>query len=120
MRQMLNPAQPVDPYIDRKSVSSGLTIPTTVVIFCIMQITMTLMSYSHNDTSLHTSPTPHSSKLHHTKDQIYSLHENLTYQQNDSSAIFPSIIENTILFFFFLMIRRPPRSTLFPYTTLFR
>src|SRR5258707_6051667 len=27
----------------------------------------------------------------------------------------------TIIFlFFFLMIRRPPRSTLFPYTTLFR
>src|SRR5471030_3396128 len=26
----------------------------------------------------------------------------------------------SILFFFFLMIRRPPRSTLFPYTTLFR
>src|SRR3989442_9537672 len=25
-----------------------------------------------------------------------------------------------IVFFFFLMIRRPPRSTLFPYTTLFR
>src|SRR2546430_12299665 len=25
-----------------------------------------------------------------------------------------------VLFFFFLMIRRPPRSTLFPYTTLFR
>src|SRR2546427_5451369 len=30
----------------------------------------------------------------------------LAYQQNES--------------FFFLMIRRPPRSTLFPYTTLFR
>src|SRR6266480_3221600 len=26
----------------------------------------------------------------------------------------------TLNFFFFLMIRRPPRSTLFPYTTLFR
>src|SRR5688572_32808813 len=26
----------------------------------------------------------------------------------------------TFLSFFFLMIRRPPRSTLFPYTTLFR
>src|SRR5260370_8559115 len=26
----------------------------------------------------------------------------------------------TLYFFFFLMIRRPPRSTLFPYTTLFR
>ena len=27
---------------------------------------------------------------------------------------------NVVCFFFFLMIRRPPRSTLFPYTTLFR
>src|SRR6266436_9918333 len=31
----------------------------------------------------------------------------------NGSVIFP-------LLFFFLMIRRPPRSTLFPYTTLFR
>src|SRR3989454_10318006 len=30
------------------------------------------------------------------------------------------IIHLIFLFFFFLMIRRPPRSTLFPYTTLFR
>src|SRR5690348_17764588 len=30
-------------------------------------------------------------------------------------------MERTVfLMFFFLMIRRPPRSTLFPYTTLFR
>src|SRR5688572_32435790 len=29
-------------------------------------------------------------------------------------------IVSPLLFFFFLMIRRPPRSTLFPYTTLFR
>src|SRR5690349_23085570 len=30
-------------------------------------------------------------------------------------------VRNYILYlFFFLMIRRPPRSTLFPYTTLFR
>src|SRR2546430_17128213 len=28
--------------------------------------------------------------------------------------------DSLYLFFFFLMIRRPPRSTLFPYTTLFR
>src|SRR5256884_3504125 len=27
---------------------------------------------------------------------------------------------HSLFFFFFLMIRRPPRSTLFPYTTLFR
>src|SRR6476659_10973833 len=29
-------------------------------------------------------------------------------------------VYSLVLFFFFLMIRRPPRSTLFPYTTLFR
>src|SRR5258706_15033649 len=28
--------------------------------------------------------------------------------------------EAMVIVFFFLMIRRPPRSTLFPYTTLFR
>src|SRR6266704_1663670 len=31
-----------------------------------------------------------------------------------------TIFYNSLLVFFFLMIRRPPRSTLFPYTTLFR
>src|SRR3712207_8136647 len=30
------------------------------------------------------------------------------------------LLLDTLLCFFFLMIRRPPRSTLFPYTTLFR
>src|SRR2546425_9512843 len=29
-------------------------------------------------------------------------------------------LSSLVWFFFFLMIRRPPRSTLFPYTTLFR
>src|SRR5258708_21063662 len=32
----------------------------------------------------------------------------------------PEPFTNESLRFFFLMIRRPPRSTLFPYTTLFR
>src|SRR5256885_17067642 len=31
-----------------------------------------------------------------------------------------SLALSIVSFFFFLMIRRPPRSTLFPYTTLFR
>src|SRR2546430_6973458 len=31
-----------------------------------------------------------------------------------------TLSSSPFLFFFFLMIRRPPRSTLFPYTTLFR
>src|SRR5260221_14763752 len=42
-------------------------------------------------------------------------------QGRSSSPAFSSSINTTIfLVFFFLMIRRPPRSTLFPYTTLFR
>src|SRR5260370_23168294 len=32
----------------------------------------------------------------------------------------PTCFDYISLHFFFLMIRRPPRSTLFPYTTLFR
>src|SRR5439155_26521137 len=37
-----------------------------------------------------------------------------------SSILLISFCLTTFLCFFFLMIRRPPRSTLFPYTTLFR
>src|SRR5438094_9196013 len=37
---------------------------------------------------------------------------------HDSVLSLPVIL--FLSFFFFLMIRRPPRSTLFPYTTLFR
>src|SRR5205809_5772094 len=34
--------------------------------------------------------------------------------------MFVNSLDILLSFFFFLMIRRPPRSTLFPYTTLFR
>src|SRR5260221_554325 len=48
----------------------------------------------------------------------YSVSAYLTY------ILFFNIFFSTFVFsfflFFFLMIRRPPRSTLFPYTTLFR
>src|SRR2546428_7215460 len=39
-----------------------------------------------------------------------------------STRVLLSSLTSTYLYllFFFLMIRRPPRSTLFPYTTLFR
>src|SRR5258705_10318370 len=39
----------------------------------------------------------------------------LHYKASHTSAA-----NRLLKFFFFLMIRRPPRSTLFPYTTLFR
>src|SRR5439155_20240031 len=38
----------------------------------------------------------------------------------DNYIIYSLNLILTLCFFFFLMIRPPPRSTLFPYTTLFR
>src|SRR5438094_5683771 len=37
-----------------------------------------------------------------------------------SSVAYSTAFRSFFFLFFFLMIRRPPRSTLFPYTTLFR
>src|SRR5207248_4087408 len=37
-----------------------------------------------------------------------------------NTSLFSLYLSQFCLFFFFLIIRRPPRSTLFPYTTLFR
>src|SRR6266536_118827 len=45
-------------------------------------------------------------------DMFYICLPVLRFSSHTSFSSFP--------FFFFLMIRRPPRSTLFPYTTLFR
>src|SRR2546430_13372336 len=42
----------------------------------------------------------------------YSIYLDLHYRVSHDNCFH--------FFFFFLMIRRPPRSTLFPYTTLFR
>src|ERR1019366_9597361 len=41
-------------------------------------------------------------------------------QRKQRPAPAPAQQETALRLFFFLMIRRPPRSTLFPYTTLFR
>src|SRR2546430_15099390 len=43
---------------------------------------------------------------------MHSLYDSRLYDQRKNHLLH--------LLFFFLMIRRPPRSTLFPYTTLFR
>src|SRR6266849_3040939 len=51
--------------------------------------------------------------------------KNLSFCSNSNSLripinLSPNAYRITTFHFFFLMIRRPPRSTLFPYTTLFR
>src|SRR3989339_450781 len=51
---------------------------------------------------------------------IYSISANPDFDLNDFKSVdSPSVYRNPFVDFF-LMIRRPPRSTLFPYTTLFR
>src|SRR6266571_3544789 len=44
----------------------------------------------------------------------------IVYFDGEPARIVQLIHEQTDIFIFFVMIRRPPRSTLFPYTTLFR
>src|SRR2546430_9034106 len=44
----------------------------------------------------------------------------MRYARNDSVGVDATHKSPFAANFFFLMIRRPPRSTLFPYTTLFR
>src|SRR5262249_62247313 len=51
---------------------------------------------------------------------LYSLTLHFTPLFARYSLFTPSRLSFYSLIFFFLMIRRPPRSTLFPYTTLFR
>src|SRR3712207_5406458 len=56
--------------------------------------------------------------------RLNSSHANISYavfcltKNQHSHSEYPG--DMLLCFFFFLMIRRPPRSTLFPYTTLFR
>src|SRR5207249_10105331 len=51
-----------------------------------------------------------------------ALYHDILYHYSSFLVFFIRLYFHSIssVFFFFLMIRRPPRSTLFPYTTLFR
>src|SRR5258708_7129793 len=58
-------------------------------------------------------PLPHPDRI---SPHLYPTHHPTSHAL--SSLFLPSALSSSL--FFFLMIRRPPRSTLFPYTTLFR
>src|ERR1022692_4333998 len=59
----------------------------------------------------------HVSMRNHQRRCTHWCHPRLVCKGRTPTSAFPKKLS---LFFFFLMIRRPPRSTLFPYTTLFR
>src|SRR5215471_4687361 len=54
--------------------------------------------------------------MHHV--HRYSDISNLSFSFRGNEPVRQAM--HSVFLFFFLMIRRPPRSTLFPYTTLFR
>src|SRR5262249_61905905 len=55
---------------------------------------------------------------HHRHTSVHVVGRHLSL--HSPSRLCPSSLVSLLHVFFFLMIRRPPRSTLFPYTTLFR
>src|SRR6266705_3037584 len=59
-------------------------------------------------------------RTYQDRDHEFDCLINLTYRKAGQNQLSFLDIRNFYYLFFFLMIRRPPRSTLFPYTTLFR
>src|SRR4029434_764492 len=56
----------------------------------------------------------------HLRVRLFPRSTTLVCHHHPNNACGRDIYSVTSIAFFFLMIRRPPRSTLFPYTTLFR
>src|ERR1017187_8425207 len=65
-----------------------------------------------------TQPRSRGGSLYATSGALNTDSKN-SFGQHDLATL-QRLLHLLLNFFFFLMIRRPPRSTLFPYTTLFR
>src|ERR1035438_3225135 len=97
--------------IDRKSTrlnSSHLGI--SYAVFCLKKKKKKMIGYSYATKQRRRKPT-------HTSRHLSYDHAPCTLRNDCVSFVTCFLF---FVFFFFLMIRRPPRSTLFPYTTLFR
>src|SRR5215207_6122068 len=57
---------------------------------------------------------------HENREQVEELEDELDTPPAEQGELVVAHLGDLLVFFFFLMIRRPPKSTLFPYTTLFR
>src|SRR4026208_182028 len=96
---------------DRKSGSAGMPRPISYAVFCLKK------KKNQDHIPLRARPQSGPPLPTHTPSgcnrPLASLHRS-------DPPLHPNPTGVSFLFFFFLMIRRPPRSTLFPYTTLFR
>src|SRR5499427_2744434 len=97
------------PDLDRKSGSAGMPRPISYAVFCLKKKTV-----------------PREARQLCSSKSYKGLLECCAMLRLPAYAYFSycilglSILHTKGEHFFFLMIRRPPRSTLFPYTTLFR
>src|SRR4026208_1633904 len=96
---------------DRKSGSAGMPRPISYAVFCLQKIFAGL--HDETQTALSTSPPSAHTGYPRTETQ-----PPLPLSRTPTKTDLPPCPQ--FLSYFFLMIRRPPRSTLFPYTTLFR
>src|ERR1022692_763456 len=96
---------------DRKSTrlnSSHLVI--SYAVFCLKKKTKTVHDNSPRSACFPSPPV----FVHFPPDAVVQPPIHISETTRAQEEIWPEVV------FFFLMIRRPPRSTLFPYTTLFR
>src|SRR3989338_6671595 len=108
---------------DRKSThlnSSHISISFTLIFFNAPATTEIYPLSLHDALPIFISPLKNGSNVVHSAEQIVLYL--LIWQKNEigrahilTPVTFPSLLHS-----FFLMLRQPPRSTLFPYTTLFR
>src|SRR5476649_645084 len=98
-------------YRDRKStrLNSSHTV-ISYAVFCLKKKKKPSLSHEHGKKS-HISETLSSYGEKRELESVFLLYL-LLFARPEGYVM--------LLSFFFLMIRRPPRSTLFPYTTLFR
>src|SRR4026207_1608238 len=108
---MLPPASIRSSTLDRKSGSAGMPRPISYAVFCLKKKKKPNTEpkrHPPNNTKRSCAPSTLGPARGMSRSGRWSA----------GCCAFASVV--SVSFFFFLMIRRPPRSTLFPYTTLFR
>src|SRR5690554_3143060 len=114
-------------FLDRKSGSAGMPRPISYAVFCLKKkkgvvLFTDFISFTKSATLL--KPLALLQELEASCTKINEMMERYQIEKIktivDAYMALASGTEKNKNLFFFLMIRRPPRSTLFPYTTLFR
>ena len=99
-------------YCQRSTVAFTSLKVKSAKCLCLLPVVLVLRIWF----SLHSS----SSKVQSSMVKYHALELGCSVRRTGVGAYCASSFTPHFIILFFLMIRRPPRSTLFPYTTLFR